>query len=90
MKIIKTLPKEACLKLLENQPDLIGRQKKEVDKYFEKVKCKCGGNVSQIPMFMDQGGIKIPLFDDILPKYIAKCIKCGSEFDPYTGVVYKC
>ena len=41
-------------------------------------------------MFMDQGGIKIPLFDDILPKYIAKCIKCGSEFDPYTGVVYKC
>ena len=94
MKTIKTLPKELCFKLISEQEDLIRREKERNDSFFKGVVCKCGGQVNQIPLFItveENGELKKkPVFDAVLPKYIAQCIKCKSEFDPYTGMVYKC
>lgn len=72
-------------KLLEGRADLVTQKTEERDAFYAAQVCpRCGGNCQKLGNYhtMHTG-------DGPLPKFCLRCLACGEEFDPHTGITLK-
>ncbi len=76
-----TMKQSEVLEILKNHQDFSMRTELErEDKYIQDLVCKiCQGSMLKILT-------PTPQFFNGLPKYWAKCVACGVEIEPYTGI----
>ena len=80
--IFKEMDPNEVLKLLEGHENVLKPEIERHEAYFDKLQCSyCGGScrgfVSPEKLFKK---------DSLLPKYLAECNDCGSQFEPYTKI----
>jgi len=82
---LKFLHPEITKKLLEGHEDVLTKKAEEHEAFYASQVCpRCGGNCQKRGDYhnMHTG-------DDILPKFYLRCLACGEEFDPHTGITIK-
>lgn len=80
--IFKAMPREAVLKALEGQVDILTPELQRHQEYFKNLTCPhCQGSV--VPVLDPKH-----LFREnaILPNYMAECTNCKCQFEPYTKI----
>ncbi len=80
--IFKEMNPKEVLQLLEGQTNVLAPEVEKHEAYFQKLQCVyCGGSCHPFvsPEKLFENG-------SILPKYLAECSDCGSQFEPYTKI----
>lgn len=80
--IFKEMDPKDVLQLLEGQENILAPEVKKHEDYFQKLQCVyCGGSCRPFvsPEKLFESG-------SMLPKYLAECNDCGSQFEPYTKI----
>jgi hypothetical protein len=81
--IFKPMKKEDVLKSLGGQEDVLTPEVKRNEEYFRSLSCPYCGN--KCMPFVDPS--RLFREGDLLPNYMARCVACGSEFEPYTKIL---
>jgi hypothetical protein len=85
MRSLEFLDPEIAQKLLEGHEDVVTSANEERDKFYAAQTCpRCGGNCQKLgdyrSMYSGEGA---------LPKFYLRCLACGEEFDPHSGIILK-
>jgi hypothetical protein len=82
---LKYLDPEITRKLLEGHKDVISQAAEDRDKFYSTTSCpRCGGSCKKMGNYST-----MYTADEPLPRFCLKCLACGEEFDPHSGLVLK-
>lgn len=86
MSDFKTLDPDEILRLLEGHQDLLGPMVEKENAMFRHSPCPLCGSL-QNDTFVNPNNPFSP--GSPLPNRLMRCRNCSTEFDPYTGLMYK-
>ena len=80
--VIVPMDQEEAKKAIEGHENVLEKAYKAHREYFERLSCyRCGGKIQE---FVDSS--RLFRENSPLPNYLARCMTCGCEFEPYTGI----
>jgi len=96
--MLKTMDPDTIRELLKGHEDIITPEVKAEEAFFRNVACPickegdCQKRM-QPPRFLARDGeepelVSSPFNSGILAESFAHCIHCGTDFNPYTGMIY--
>ena len=88
---------ELVRNLIEGEEDLITQAVDIENEFYKHVRCTmCGQGECErkmrppkVVMGKDGPVVTSPFGDGILPESFAHCIHCGTDFNPFTGMIFK-
>ena len=96
--MFKPMDPDQVRKLLEGHDDIIGPDAKAEEALYRHTSCPmCGGGdcekrIRDAKIVTDEEGQPVvaqsPFGSGILPEGYAHCINCGTDFNPYTGMIF--
>ena len=95
---MKTMDPKLIRELLANQTDILTPEVKAEEAFYRHTRCPlcneggCEKKLYQPKVTLDENGepvVDTSMFSSgILPEGYAHCIHCGTDFNPYTGVIF--